>query len=249
MPNLLKRIRRRFGISAPRMTVRTHVAWYWRWSGYVVVLSLSLTLAAWMYDAGRRFAGFDRSEIEQEVSRLRDQVSRLDQETTQLRAVANAGDSRIRIEREAQAQLVRQVKQLEDENVRLKEDLAFFENLIPSESEKGEGKISVYRFKVEPDALPGEYRYRLMVLQGGRRDQQASVQLLVDMQLEGKDVIMMIPEEKPGGDPAYRFSFKYFHRVEGTFRVNPAAKVRSVQVRVLDIGSGQVRATQSFSLS
>ena len=33
MQKLIKSIRRRFGISAPKMTVRTHVAWYWRWLG------------------------------------------------------------------------------------------------------------------------------------------------------------------------------------------------------------------------
>ena len=43
------------------MTVKTHVAWYWRMLGLVAVLSCSFALAAWIYDAGRRFAGFDRS--------------------------------------------------------------------------------------------------------------------------------------------------------------------------------------------
>ena len=116
--------------------------------------------------------------------------------------------------------------------------------------EKGEGKVSINRFKVEPDALAGEYRFRLLVLQGGRRDkeQQSAIQFLVELQLEGKTVIIPIPGEKPGSDPAYRFNFKYFHRAEGTFRVNPAAKVKSVQVRVFDTVSGQLRATQIYKL-
>jgi hypothetical protein len=248
MRKLIKRIRQRFGISAPRMTVRTHVAWYWRWLLFFILLSLSLTLAAWMYDAGRRFAGFDRGEIEQEVSRLRSDLSRMQEEEGKLRALADAGESRVRIERETQAQMARQVRQLEEENSRLKEDLAFFENLIPVE--KGEGKVSVNRFKVEPDALAGEYRYRLLVLQGGRRDkeQQSAIQFLVEMQLDGKAVMIPIPGDKPGSDSAYRFNFKYFHRAEGTFRVNPAAKVKSVQVRVFDTASGQLRATQNYTL-
>ncbi len=248
MLKLIKRIRQRFGISAPRMTVRTHVAWYWRWLLFFILLSMSLTLAAWMYDAGRRFAGFDRGEIEQEVSRLRSEMLRMQEETSKLRALADAGESRVRIERETQAQMARQVRQLEEQNGRLKEDLAFFENLIPAE--KGEGKISINRFKVEPDALPGEYRYRLLVLQGGRRDkeQQSAIQFLVEMQLDGKAAMIPVPAEKPGSDPAYRFNFKYFHRAEGTFKVSPAAVVKSVQVRVFDTFSGQLRATQSYTL-
>jgi hypothetical protein len=43
-------------------------------------------------------------------------------------------------------------------------------------------------------------------------------------------------------------AFKYFRRVEGTFRVSPKAKVESVQVRVYEMGSNQPRATLSVSL-
>ncbi len=248
MPSkLLKKIRQRFGISAPRMTVTTHVAWYWRMLGLVAVLSCSLALAAWMYDAGRRFAGFDRSEAEQELSQLRESVGKLTQETTSLRANVNASESKLQIERAAQTQLGRQVKALEDENARLKEDLAFFENLIPGEHR--DNTLLINRFRVDPGALPGEFRYRLLLLQGGRRDKpfQGNLQLLVTLQQDGKGAIITLPEE--GAAPAYKISFKYFQRVEGTFRVAPGARVKMVQVRIFEGGSTQARATQSFNLS
>jgi len=246
-PNLLKKFRQRFGISAPRMTVTTHVAWYWRMLGLVAVLSCSLALAAWMYDAGRRFAGFDRSEAEQELSQLRENVGKLMQETASLRANVNASESKLQIERAAQTQLGRQVKALEDENARLKEDLAFFENLIPGEHR--DNTLLINRFRVDPGALPGEFRYRLLLLQGGRRDKpfQGNLQLLVTLQQDGKGAIITLPEE--GAAPAYKISFKYFQRVEGTFRVAPGARVKMVQVRIFEGGSTQARATQSFNLS
>jgi hypothetical protein len=246
-PNLLKKFRQRFGISAPRMTVKTHVAWYWRMLGLVAVLSCSLALAAWIYDAGRRYAGFDRSEAEQELSQLRESAGKMVQETTALRASVNASESKLQIERSAQTQLGRQVKALEDENARLKEDLAFFENLIPSENR--DNTLSINRFRAEPGALPGEYRYRLLLLQGGRRDKpfQGNLQLLVTLQKDGKDAIIALPEE--GAAQAYKISFKYFQRVEGTFRVAPGARVKMVQVRVFENGFAQERATQSFNPS
>jgi hypothetical protein len=246
-PNLLKKFRQRFGIAAPRMTVKTHVAWYWRMLGLVAVLSCSLALAAWMYDAGRRFAGFDRSEAEQELSQLRDSVVKLTQEAAELRASVNASESKLQIERAAQAQLGRQVKTLEDENVRLKEDLAFFENLMPGEHR--DNTLLINRFRVEAGALPGEFRYRLLLQQGGRRDKpfQGSLQLLVTLQQDGKSAIITLPET--GAAPAYKISFKYFQRVEGTFRVAPGAQVKTVQVRIFESGSAEPRATQSFNPS
>jgi hypothetical protein len=244
-PNLLKKFRQRFGISAPRMTVKTHVAWYWRMLGLVAVLSCSFALAAWIYDAGRRFAGFDRGEAEQELAQLRESAGRMAQEAAELRASVHASESKLQIERSAQTQLGQQVKALEDENARLKEDLAFFENLIPSENR--DNLLLINRFRAEPGALPGEYRYRLLLL-GGRRDKlfQGNLQLLVTLQQDGKDAIIALPEE--GEAQAYKISFKYFQRIEGTFRVAPGARVKMVQVRVFENGSAQVRATQSYKL-
>src|SRR5207249_12324350 len=98
MPKLFKQFRQRFGISAPKMTVQTHVAWYWRWLGMLVFLSLALALAAWMYDAGRRFAGFDRSELQNEFARLLDSMVRLESEGSRFRSIANASYPRLKME-------------------------------------------------------------------------------------------------------------------------------------------------------
>jgi len=246
MLRLIKRIRGRFGISAPKMTVRTHVAWHWRWLGMVAALAVSLVIAAWLYDAGRRFAGFDRSETEQELSQLRASVSRLEEEASRLRAIADASESRLKIEQSAQVQLGVQAKTLEEQNTRLKEDLAFFENLTPAVD-----RLSIHRFKVDPDALPGEYRYRLLVLQGGKRDRefQGALQFVVSLQENGRDATILIPDQASASDSAYRLQFKYFQRIEGTFRVPAKARVLSVQARVLEQGSDQARVSQNFSLS
>ncbi len=228
------------------MMVRTHLAWYWRWTGMVLLASISLALAAWIYDAGMRFAGFDRSESEQAVEMLRETVARLEAETAKLQSVSNASESRLKIEQSVQSQLAAQVKVLDEENQRLKEDLAFFENLGPSIN-----KLSINRFSVRRDVLPGEYRYRMLVLLGGGgrdRQFQGSLQLVINMQNQGRNGMIVLPDPSQPQNPSFRLNFKYFQRVEGTFRVPELAKIRSVQVRVLEQGSNQASATQSVDL-
>jgi hypothetical protein len=54
---------------------------------------------------------------------------------------------------------------------------------------------------------------------------------------------MSFPEQADANAAAFKLGFRYFQRVEGTFRVSPKAKVESVQVRVYEGGSTQPRTT------
>jgi septal ring factor EnvC (AmiA/AmiB activator) len=247
MPFSLRALRHRWGIAGPKMTVRTHVAWYWRVIGLVAVLSISLALALWMYDAGRQFAGFDATAASEELAGLHGRIARLEEEAKQMRSVMASSESRLQIEKTAQEQLAKQLKAVETENARLREDLAFFENLAAG---RAEDKLAVSRFKVESNAVPGEYRYRILVTQGGKdREFQGRLQLIVSMRQAGRDLTVMIPDEKAQDNAAYRVQFRRFFSTEGTFKVDPGATVRSVQVRVFEQGVGQPRATQNFSLT
>jgi hypothetical protein len=244
------RLRRRFGIAAPRVEIHTQIPWYWRWVGIAVLLGISAASAAWIYDAGRRFAGFDRSEVQEELFRVRRELDSARAELGRLRAIANAADSRVSIERTAQMKLAQQIRTLEQENAQVREELATFESMLSSEARNAH-TLSIYRFKVEADVLPGEYRYWLLLVTPSarrERDFNGRLELVVNLQEGDQNVMMSFPEQGDAGAAAFRLAFKYFRRVEGTFRVNPKAKVESVQVRIYETGSSQPRATHTVAL-
>ncbi|TAK43957.1 MAG: hypothetical protein EPO29_03985 [Betaproteobacteria bacterium] len=246
----LWKLRQRFGIAAPRVAVRTHVPWYLRWLALVLLLACSAALAAWMYDAGRRYAGFDRSEVDREIAALKRDLAASREELERLGKLANAAESKISIERTAQQNLARQVRALEGENARLREELAVFERTLSADP-KTSPPLAIQRFKVQPELLPGEYRYHLLVLAPGGRagDFQGRYELLVSVAQDGRNVMMALPEAGSAAtQQEFRLAFKRFQRIEGTFRVNPAARVESVQVRIYESGSGQSRATQTAKL-
>lgn len=245
-----KVIRSRFGIAAPRVEIHTQIPWYLRWVGIAVLLGLAAIAASWIYDAGRRFAGFDRSEVLQELKRAQGELDNAREELERLRAMANAADSRVSIERTAQQKLAQQVRALEQENARVREELAMVEQMLTSE-ERHTQTLAIYQFKVQPDVLPGEYRYRLLLLtptDRRSRDFSGRLELVVNLQEGGRNAMMSFPEPGDAAAAAFRLAFKYFRRVEGTFRVSPKAKVESVQVRIYETGSSQPRATQSVTL-
>ena len=246
----LGKLRQRFGIAAPRVAVHSHVPWYWRWVGLAALLAVSAAGATWIYDAGRRFAGFDQSEVQSELGLTKRSLAVAQAELERLRAIANAAESRLSIERSAQQKLAQQIRTLEQENAKVREDLATFESMLSSEARSG-NTLAIYRFTVEPDVLPGEYRYHLLlVTPRARREREFSgrLELVVTLTDGGQNAMISFPEPADAGASEFRLAFKYFRRVEGIFRVNPKAKVANVQARVYETGSNQPRATMTVTL-
>jgi hypothetical protein len=245
-----RKLRQRLGIAAPHVAIHSQIPWYWRWIGIAMMLGISAASAAWIYDAGRRFAGFDRSEVQEELGRVKRSLDETRAELERLTVIANAAESRVSIERTAQQNLAQQIRSLEQENARLKEELATFESMLSSEG-RNANAVSVYRFKVEPDVLPGEYRYRLLLLTPSTRRERefhGRMELVVSLTEGGRSAMMSFPEQADASAAAFKLGFKYFQRVEGTFRISPKAKVESVQVRVYEGGATQPRATHSVTL-
>lgn len=244
----LRRLRSRFGIAAPRVAVRTHVPWYWRLAAAVLVLALALALAGWIYDAGRRFAGFDRTESETEITALRNRLGQLEEETARLGALANAGESHLQIEKTTREQLARQVKALEDENVRLKENLAVFENLA-SGGMKSEG-ISLSRLRIEPLGTGGRYRYRVLASRQGlqtNQDFKGELQFFLTVQQPGGESAMIVlPQSGDSDGGRFPVAFRNFRSLEGSFQLPAEAKIRRAEVRLMQ--GGQVKASQSIAL-
>jgi len=190
----------------------------------------------------------DQSEVERELNTTKRDLAAAQAELERLRAMENAADRRLSIERTAQQKLAQQIRTLEQDNARLREELGTFETMVTSEARTGSAP-AIYRFQVVADVLPGEYRYRLLlVTPSSRREREFNgrLELVVSLTEEGRNAMMSFPEQADAA--AFRLAFKYYRRVEGTFRVNPKAKVESVQVRIYETGSSQPRATHSVAV-
>jgi len=244
----LRRLRGRFGITAHHVAVRTQIPWHWRALAIGAVLAVGVVLAGWVYDTGRRFGGFDRSASEEEIGALRSKVAELGEETTRLRAIANAADSNLQIEKTTRDQLSHQVKALEDENAKLKENLAVFENLAKGGS-AGES-ISLSRLRIEPDSVRGRYRYRLLVSRQGEEAGQefrGALQFYLTVAQAGGDSAMIIVPRPEDPDSArFAVSFRSFRTLEGHFQIPPEARIKRAEVRLVQ--GGAIKASQSVTL-
>lgn len=236
---------RRMTISAPKMTIKRHMPWPLMAIMWAVVLGLGVAAAVWTYELGRTNLPGLAGDAGEQISTLSDQVKKLSAENERLQGASNASQNELKIAQTAQSQLAVQVKNLEAENNRQKEDLAFFDNLLPTNL--GAPGITIQRFKAEM-ATPSQLRYRVLVMQGGNSTVQfaGNLQLSVTIWQSGKSAIMNFPESNSTDLARYKLAFKYYQRVEGVVNLPEGATIKAVAVRVLD--RGQVRAQQSVDL-
>lgn len=195
-------------------------------------------------------------EIEQTRADAKQAITERDHKA----ALAVQFENQLQVDRAAQGQMQAQLRALENENARLKEDLAFFESLLPTPANAKGVVIRSFRLQAlnEPEyetsratARENEkqaLRYRLLVQQSGRpeRDFVGVVSLTVSLQQGGRPWVLQLPDAAlPEAGPA-PLSFRHYQRVEGIFELPEGAVVRSVQVKIQS--GGEMRAQQTFSM-
>lgn len=233
-----KLLRRRFSISAPRMIVRSRLPWPLRWAIVAMMFGFSAALAMWAFEFGKDIAGFDR-DAKGELASLRIEVAELREERQKALSVANIAESLLKTETAAQEKLAQSVKAVEAENMALKNDLGFFERLLPASATEG----LVIRGLQADVSNPGQVRYQMLVMQAGKAPQEFNGRYEVTLTgtLDGKAWSLV----QTGG--AKPLQMKQYLRVEGMMDHPAPAVVKAVSVRVTS-KSGELKATQTLKL-
>ena len=249
MTQRFRSLRRKFGIAAPRVSVQTHVAWYWRWLGIIFLGAFVVGVGWTTYDYGMELAGFRQGEAASALATLKEEIQKREAAIIEMRSQVASAQRQLQIDRATYGELAKQVKTLSEENAALREDLAFFQSLMASEAK--ELGLSINRFRVQPDALPGEYRYRLLLVQSGQRikEFQGTLQFLVYLEQSDRKFVLTLPPEDQKNAREYQVNFKFFQRVDGTFKVAPGTTVKSLQVRVFENGVNAPKLSQTASVS
>jgi len=243
---MMRRLRSSFGIGSSRMAIRSQLAWYWRWLLNILMMVLVATVVWWMVQNSYRITGFDIEEAKAHLAKLTRENQAAKSELESARNTVTERDRQLQIERAAQGELARTVAQLQEENASLKEDLGFLRNIMSSGTTP-EG-IGLSNLKVERDAKPNEYRYRMLLTQGGQRKQdfKGKVQIVARVAKDGAMTTMTIPDA-PAADPAGAFEFRFYQKVEGRFAIPDGSTLKGVDVRVLALPGGQVKLSRTIN--
>jgi hypothetical protein len=254
--------------NAMRVAVRSELPWRAK-----VLLLLAAMLVIGLVVAAGLIAFSSRPSMPLEAGALSAEIERVRADARQVVAERDSKlallaqlENQQKIDRAASEQVQAQLKALENENARLKEDLAFFESLLPTpsnakgvvirsfrlqalnDSERDSGKESARKASRKPGDEPQALRYRLLVQQSGRpeRDFIGAVSLTVSLQQGGRPWVLQLPDAATPDAGPPPLAFRHYQRVEGTFELPEGAVVRSVLVKIQS--NGEVRAQQTFTM-
>lgn len=226
------------------MAVRSALPWPFRWAMLAIVFGFCAAIALWAFEFGRDIAGLDGGAKEalqlaqSELQVLRAEVNALRDERGKAQSIANTASTLLTAEKVAQEKLAAQVKQLEAENLRLRDDLGFFEKLIPA---SGTGSIAIRGLQAE--LREGQQlKWQVLVIQSLKNAPEFSGRLELSLSglLHGKPWTAALP----GG--AQAFTLKQYGRLEGVMQIPPQVQVKAISAKVLD--GAVTRATQSIRL-
>lgn len=230
-------LRRRLTISAPRMAVRSAMPWPFRWAGVAIMLGFCAAISLWAFEFGKDIAGLD-SDAKEELLRLRSDMAKIREERDKVQSVFNTSASLLTAEKAAQERMATQIKTLEAENRALRDDLGFFEKLIPSSGSEG---VAIRGLQAE--VLGGsQLKWQVLVIQPTKNAPEFRGKLEVSIvgTMEGKPWMM----DLPGG--AQPLQFRQYRRIEGMIDLPPQAVVKNVSAKVVE--GTATRAVQSIKL-
>jgi hypothetical protein len=239
-----KLLRRRLTISAPRMSVRSALPWPFRWAVFAIVMGFCAAIGLWAFEFGKDIAGLDKGSKE-ELGRLRSEVVSLQQDLNkakelrdQAQSVANTAGTLVTTEKAAQQQLVAQVQQLELDNRRLRDDLGFFEKLIPTSA--GDG-VAIRGVQAELTGV-STVKWQVLVIQASKNAPEFTGRLELSFSgtLNGRPWVGTLTE----GPRAV--TLRQYGRFDGEFELPAQVVLKLVSAKVSD-ASG-VKSTQSIKL-
>ena len=232
----------------------------------MVLIALIVGASLIAYSYSRTSTPSDAGPLTAEVEQIRADAKQAIAERGARLALVARLENQQRVDRAAAEQVQAQLRALENENARLKEDLSFFESLLPTpanakgvvirsfrlqalnvaerENVRTPGSASDRKGREAPQAL----RYRLLVQQSGRpeRDFVGAVSLTVSLQQGGRPWILQLPDATIPDAGPQPLAFRHYQRVEGTFELPEGAVVRSVLVKIQS--NGEVRTQQTFTM-
>ncbi|MGY1489213.1 DUF6776 family protein [Methylobacillus pratensis] len=232
MKRISRRVKRHFHKPTKPVKVKSHRAWYWQWLGIVGLVVVGYALAYWRLSTTGTLA------------------LTLDSEPTRKELMGRTvlAERQLQVQRAAQEKLAHDFEQVQDELMKLKEDLAFYKSMQNGDSAAKNVKLT--RLFVEKGKEPGHYQYHLVLSQQGNASKPVQGNLSFILQgrnHQGQQVKLPLLLQ-PGNSNQAKVNFRYYQRLDGSFALPEDVTAEEIELSFLETGAKQPNISQKVEL-
>lgn len=231
MKRTFRRVRGRHGVAARRVAVHVPQPWYRRALMVCALVGVGYALGYWHFSRSEQSTVMPEPEQAQSKALITQLV---------------LSERQLQVERAAQSGAAKEMAALQDEIMRLKEDVAFYESILAESGSSGVPRL--HSVKLVKGSHPGEYQYHILLVQSGRHDKvvRGTLRLMLQATQDGKAVTRHV--ESAGQQQSIMVNFKYYQRLDGTFSIPVAVQGQSLLVEFLESGGRQPKLTEAVNL-
>lgn len=206
---------------------------YWLMSALGVLFLVALSL--WFsYERGRYAGGFDSVAAAEKVSNLEQSLIELRNEMAGMQTSNTALERNNHIEKDASRQVKETILKLQDEILRLNEEVTFYRSIVSPQETKRRLYIQDLLF-VRKGA--SEYEYTIVVTQRGNNHQvvRGTMRVTFDGLKNGQPAKsldlgdLIVPKE----NNKFKLGFKYFQRFQGTVIIPEGFTPSALRIQVV----------------
>lgn len=232
-----------------RLAIRQHWPWPVRMFILLLILLAGLGLALLAYERMRQSMGIEQQlrgelqNVQTQLAELQSQSADAELTMPQNGAVMPVVPPLALANQTTIDMLSQQIRDLQAENQTLKDELGFFEYLLPLQ---GSGSVSIRSFQVNDFSLAAsqrEVQWQLLVMQP-RRD-AAAFSGRLQLQLKGTRNGNPWESTWPSRE-GQKLEFSRFQRLEGKATIPDGVRLTAVTARVLQ--AGKVLSSQTTAL-
>lgn len=226
------------------MSVRSALPWPVRWAIVALVFGFCAAIGLWAFEFGRDIAGLENGgqtellQLREKLRTLQAEVDAAREQRDQAQSVANTSGVLVAAEKASSERLASQLKQLDEDNRRLRDDLGFFEKLIPASSAEA---VAIRGMQAEP-LDGGKIRWQVLVIQSKKN----APELVGHLEISFVGLLGGKPWTSPQPPISVPLKVSQYGRLEGVFDVPLGVNVKTMTAKVME--GNVLRVSQTIKL-
>ncbi len=217
---------------------------FWLRSLLFLLLLLIVAWVAYQQGSGGGSAGFAGLQPDNtgHIEALEEERNALRRELTMVKKAAE-------IDQESIVSIKNQIKQFQDERLKMEEELAFLRGIVSTTNKKH--ALRVQNFKLEPGLENGQYIYRFSVSQVINSGIVAKgvIELNIEGLQNGRSTRLSLAQVSEDKLDKIKMRFRFFQNVEGKLQLPKDFEPASIEIDVKPSGGKLEPVKESFNWS